>query len=288
MHSTVLPADVLYFHCENCGAELSVPISLHGVEGPCPTCGDTIKAPELYIPSSSSPESEGLLNLPPLDGRHEPPAPVTKTIPVPDWMNRQIAPPADPLSDPGQKAPLPVAVMRPMPTAAGLLPKQISSVELREFKARHTIPEFDSEPDDSWVDRHRSQQQRQMVRKKLDRAAHHFLDSAFFRAARVALLVITGGLCAGLTLYLKDRKWMLDLPWSQNAVEDVADTPLTPPAANPGPAPSSSTQAATSENPFLVEDASELEKNAGLPAMTPVPDPVSVPVGASPIVSGKN
>lgn len=186
--------------------------------------------------------------------------------------------------------------MRPLPAAGGLLPKQISSVELREFKARLSIPEFDSEPDDSWVDRHRTLQQRQMVRKKLDRAAHNFLDSTFFRVARVALLVVTGGLCAGLTLYLKDRKWMLDFPWSQNAQEDLADAPYSPTApqpasaklASPSNSPSTSTQASAPENPFLVEDASELEKSAPLPPMTPVPDPVSVPVGAAPIVTGKN
>lgn len=280
MQPTVLQSDVLYFHCENCGAELSVPISLHGVEGPCPTCGDRIKAPELYIPCGHGGAESGL-DLPPADGRHEPPPLNTKGVPVPEWMNRQQSA-AIPAPEPARRPALPVASMRPMSKGSDLLPKQLSGIESRDFQARLSIPGFESEADDSWVERHRAQQQRQMTRKKLDRAANTFLESTFFRVARVALLVVTGGLCAGLVLYLKDRKWMLNMPWNQAVEESLAETPAgftDAKTADPG---------AVAENPFLVEDSSELERAPAGAVLAPLPEPVSVPVSASPVVSGKD
>lgn len=281
MQSSVLPADVLYFHCENCGSELSVPISLHGVEGPCPTCGDRIKAPELYIPDSQDAAEAGLA-LPPADGRHEPPPLNTKGVPAPPWLNRQASAPLPVPAPPPDKGALPIATLRPVFKDGDLLPKHIPVNGNRDFQAKLTIPGFESEADDSWIDRHRAHHQRHLTRKKLDRAANALLESSFFRVARVAMLVITGGLCAGLVLYLKDRQWMLNMPWNEVVEESVAE----PPAGFIGektPEPA----AAAAENPFLVEDSSELERPASAPALTPVPDAVSVPVGAAPMETGK-
>ena len=42
------PGNLLRFACMNCGKELTAPLSAAGVEGPCPICGATIKAPEPF------------------------------------------------------------------------------------------------------------------------------------------------------------------------------------------------------------------------------------------------
>src|SRR6478736_533859 len=73
--------DVLYFVCGGCGSELSVPVALHGVTGPCPCCARTIRAPELYVPPAPM-----AVSLPPVDRRHES-WQNTESIPVPEWMN---------------------------------------------------------------------------------------------------------------------------------------------------------------------------------------------------------
>ena len=52
------PADaesLLRFACMNCGKELTAPVSAAGVEGPCPICGTTIKAPQAFPAGSGEP-----------------------------------------------------------------------------------------------------------------------------------------------------------------------------------------------------------------------------------------
>ena len=40
-----MSADVIQFHCSACQALLTVPSSMAGVSGPCPTCGQTVTSP---------------------------------------------------------------------------------------------------------------------------------------------------------------------------------------------------------------------------------------------------
>ena len=49
---TTLPP--LHFHCSHCGAGLSVPAELAGIEGPCPGCGAALKAPTASVPTPPS------------------------------------------------------------------------------------------------------------------------------------------------------------------------------------------------------------------------------------------
>ncbi len=46
-----MPEDVLHFSCQACRTKLTVPAKLAGVEGPCPKCGATIRAPQLDSPA---------------------------------------------------------------------------------------------------------------------------------------------------------------------------------------------------------------------------------------------
>src|SRR5688572_25903805 len=45
MTATSFSPEVLRFHCPSCGAQLTVPATLAGIEGPCPSCCRTIQAP---------------------------------------------------------------------------------------------------------------------------------------------------------------------------------------------------------------------------------------------------
>jgi hypothetical protein len=106
-----------------------------------------------------------------------------------------------------------------------------------------------------------------------------FFDAPFFRIFRVAMLVTTGGLCAGLVLYLKDRNWVLDLPWRPSPVETVVEVPLTGPAVTSRPA--------ELEKPFSEEDPSDLNGIFDPSTLAPLPEATAIPVGASPIAGGK-
>ena len=44
----------MHFHCSHCGAGLSVPVELAGIEGPCPGCGAVLKAPAAAVPTPPS------------------------------------------------------------------------------------------------------------------------------------------------------------------------------------------------------------------------------------------
>lgn len=61
--------DKLTFNCPACGVRLTVPSSLAGVEGPCPTCTAPIRAPlltDLPTRSLAAPELEPILSRPPI------------------------------------------------------------------------------------------------------------------------------------------------------------------------------------------------------------------------------
>lgn len=261
MQTTVRPADVLLFQCTHCRTELSVPLALQGVVGPCPCCAQPIQAP-MAVTS---------LFLPPLDGAHEA---NTLPVPAPHWMQQFPTPPL--------ASPAPEWSPPPSPRSEledRLLPRQLTDHESLGFRAKLSIPASDEPLDGSWRERHLDERRRTQSLKKLDRAADQFLDSRFWKVARTGILVATGGLCAGLAIYLQDRNWVLDLPWRPGPAESVVNVPAAPPPAR--------TRAMEPADPFIVEDPSELEAISRRPALLPVPEALSLPVSASPISSAK-
>ncbi|MEZ5302501.1 MAG: hypothetical protein R3F11_17980 [Verrucomicrobiales bacterium] len=44
--SAIADKNKIRFSCPHCGGQLDVPVYLAGVEGPCPLCSGTIRAPE--------------------------------------------------------------------------------------------------------------------------------------------------------------------------------------------------------------------------------------------------
>lgn len=282
MHPPARSEDVLYFSCGGCGTELSVPTALHGVEGPCPTCGVSLKAPSLYLPVNPLLPTAPAVHLPPLDRRHDA-WQNTESIPVPDWMNRGLE--ADVVA-PLNREPESDSSM------AGLRVTEPShrlrSREAAGFQAKLAIPEMEEPLDDSWQEKHRIQRERMSNARKIDRVAEQVLNSRGFQVARVSLLVATGGLCAGLVLFMKDRNWVLEMPWRPDRPAAMVETPRKPMPPSSQAAPIKPQRPEVDEsNPFLVEDSSDLEGQQ-VPLLTPLPDPVSVPVGATPVRDGKN
>lgn len=297
MPATERSDDVLYFVCGGCGSELSVPVALHGVTGPCPCCLQTIRAPELVVPPVA-------VSLPPVDRRHES-WQNTESIPVPEWMGygTEGAPVLVPsLGEKGDawREESAEETLPPLPgqdrqrlISVDHFPEGRSGAEAGGFQAKLTISSTGEPLDDSWRERHRGIRGRLARIKALDRLAERILSSRAFRMARVALLVSIGGLCAGLILFLKDRHWVLDLPWRPDRSDPLTGGALLPAT---GPAdgalavhpqdPPASAGPVESTNPFLAEDPSGLEL-IRLPE-APVPLPATLPGGAAPIASGKN
>lgn len=98
----------------------------------------------------------------------------------------------------------------------------------------------------------------------------------------MALLVSTGGLCAGLVIFLKDRQGVAGLPWqpapgSWMVELPARDVPLRSKAMAPG-------------DSFPWEDPSGLEPFAHRPALLPMaqPEARTVPLAVAPVISGKN
>ena len=74
------------------------------------------------------------------------------------------------------------------------------------FKARLAIRPQD-ELDTSWKERHRDQQKGRRRVRRAEKAAQNFLDSRTFRLARVALIMVCGGMLVWLTLHLRENNW---------------------------------------------------------------------------------
>lgn len=88
--------DVLHFHCQACQAKLTVPAKLAGIEGPCPKCGATIRAPEATPPTPAEPEYAPPPAQAPAPAPEEPPAPVAEapaTCRRPDSLPERRNPP---------------------------------------------------------------------------------------------------------------------------------------------------------------------------------------------------
>ena len=274
MQSSARPADVLFFRCGPCGTELSVPLALQGIEGPCPCCGQHIKAPA-YIP----PAAPRMVHLPPLDLRHETAAIPVKSSPSLTWENHPVGPDLSvnlKLPDPVPSPPEDSGELSPSPR---LLPRQLASHGAQSFQAKLAIVSPEEGPDGAGQERNAEAIRRKSATKKGTGRHVAFFDSPLFRIFRVALLVTTGGLFAGLVLYLKDRNWVLDLPWRPAPVETVVEVPLTGPAVTSRPA--------ELEKPFLGEDPSELNGIFDPSTLAPLPEATAIPVGASPIAGSK-
>ncbi len=264
--------EVLYFHCGACGTELSVPIAQQGIEGPCPCCGQLLQAPRQ--------EPAGWVFLPPLDRRHDPIAPLANTGWDGEETEEILSPDTMPLewSSGGRGRSRRGPVPEPEQAVSGWqLPSGLQGGSGKSFQARMAIPESEEPLDDSWQLRHLQQRRRISNFKKLDSAAARILDSTAFRVARVMILVLTGGLCAGLVLYLKDRKWSMEVPWKARQQQQKVDLIQMEPATVRGPAQDQ-------PNPFLTEDPSELEGGSGL--FGPSPQAVTFPPASTPIASG--
>lgn len=67
-----MPDDVLQFTCQACQTNLTVPLQLAGIEGPCPKCGAVIKAPEAAPAPEADPGCRPAGTLP--EKRNPPPA----------------------------------------------------------------------------------------------------------------------------------------------------------------------------------------------------------------------
>jgi hypothetical protein len=248
MLTSARTADVLFFHCDQCATELSVPVALQGIEGPCPCCGVRVQAPELSQPVSGLSMA---IPLPPMDRRQAPPE---FSAPVPQgWRDEEMDEMME--APEGRSSQL---------RRDEMMPRRLSGQDTRAFQAKNIIPTLSelgvNAANPSGIDRFSK--------------SPRVVDASFFRVARAAMIVITGGMCAGLGLYLKDRKWSLDLPWRPDRMEEVAVQPKAKPVAAP-------VAKVDPANPFVEEDPSELENVTRSPALTPLPEPVSVTVGAS-------
>lgn len=179
-------SDTLRFHCTACRAELTVPMRLAGVEGPCPSCSQTIQAP---IPEAVYDE---LLELPDVPWMTPPGSRLQK-----DFASRQFPPRAPSLAN-GSVFPPPV--------------------EEKNFKARLTIRLAEDPLDDSWKERHRDLRRKSRRVRKAEQAAHSFLESRAFRIARVALIILSAGMLVWLFTYMQSHQWRFP-----GMLPDVAD-----------------------------------------------------------------
>lgn len=174
---------LLRFHCPSCRAELTVPAHLAGVEGPCPSCYQTIRAP--------IPEAVNAL-------QSFPAGPVNVVAP-PEFNT-----PAMPTGSPAPVLPIPIP-QRP----AGIQADFPQLGQEKGFKARLAIPAADEPLDDTWKDRHREQTRQNRRARKVESVAHSFLESRGFALVRASMILISAGLLVWLLMYMKDHQWKL-------------------------------------------------------------------------------
>ena len=110
-------SQTITFTCPSCSAGLTVPANLAGVTGPCPTCGNSITAPQ----PQAEPEDELVpFDTPPPPAPAPPPeAPPSRSLRLPPHR-LHLPSPASPLDTPSLP-PLPVAEIPPqveLPPAA--------------------------------------------------------------------------------------------------------------------------------------------------------------------------
>lgn len=219
-------SNTLRFSCPACRAELAVPFSMAGVEGPCPSCFQAIRAPGL----ESLPVAAAWLPPPP-----QLPPPIA---PGPESIDNTVLPPVRSYSEPGASvavAPLfPPAreqALRPIPPLVNSRKEMLASVPAqpvdRGFRAKLAIPPADEPLDDTWKDRHRDQHRSTRRARRAERAADTFLNSRSFRLVRVGLILASGVMLTFLFNYLRNHQWRLP-GFGPSVAEKKAD-PVVPP-----------------------------------------------------------
>lgn len=208
--------NTLRFTCPACHAELAVPVQMAGIEGPCPSCYHTIRAPltmPVFLPPAvePAPVPEAVVTPP---AWHDSGLPI---LPPGDWTQAAQAPriakeesewqvdagPVFPPSRGPEVPPLPAPgrESRVIQPGAPLVAKESN------FKARLAIPPAGEPLDDSWKERHRDQQRSSRRARRVDQAAHRFLESRGFRVTRVALILLSGAMLAFLFHYMQNHQW---------------------------------------------------------------------------------
>jgi hypothetical protein len=245
--------NTLRFSCPSCRAELAVPVSLAGVEGPCPSCCQFIRAPSAEdLPTALvwAPEAAA--------------SPVRAAFPEP-------IPAAE--SSPSIFPPVREQALRPIPPAVRSREEMQGVVPLlppdRGFRARLAIPPAEEPLDDSWKDRHRDQHRSSRRVRRAERAAHSFLESRGFRVVRVSLILASGAMLAFLFHYLQNHQWRF--PGFGPAV--ASETP--DPASNGNVRP-----VADDANELMADDDAEIP-----PASSNIPAPTTN--GGRPVAGGQ-
>jgi hypothetical protein len=204
--------EILRFFCPSCRAELTVPVTLAGIEGPCPSCFEPIRAPvaeAIYLAGTETDDME--LELPPLPPSPRPPFPG-----FPNARLRAGCPPAEP-----RRSEFPDPAFGE-PTA-------------KNFKARLAIPAQDEPLDESWRGRVRDQRRSDHRARRVEKAAQGFLDSRGFKVARGVLILLSGAMLAWLFHYLRTHQWQL--PGMSHPLAEEAESrpaPKTTPALSAG------------------------------------------------------
>ena len=261
-------SNTLRFTCPFCHAELAVPFSLAGVEGPCPSCYGTIRAPGLEaIPAAYTwlpPRANSPQPPPPEPVAPAPPVrPVALTPPAPAYSQDNELLIADPDAEPAHTTFPPVREqpLRPIPPPVNSMQEMQASIPVqpldRAFRARIAIRPQDEPLDDSWKARHRDQRRSARRSRRVEKAAHSFLESRTFRLARLGLILSSGAMLAFLFHYLRTHQWRF--PGTSPAVAEKSIEPAT----RPGKAKAVRNDA----NELMADDDAEIP-----PASSTIPD----------------
>lgn len=197
-----------------------MPVALQGIEGPCPGCGQNISAPlcpvpvlpqRVYLPPldrthDSPQESTEAVALPaetgpvPLQARHRqagllPPS-SARTVLMPGEAEDEGAPALPPRWGPAAMS-VPV---RPLPTPPMTVPGEnpLGKPKPLASTTPATVQQAGFAGPSS---RHRN------------------------RIFRVVLLIMLGGMAAGVALYMKNREWGKDLPWKAEPARGPEEVP---------------------------------------------------------------
>lgn len=205
--------DLLRFHCPHCRAELTVPKTLAGIQGPCPSCFQTIQAPAASAPA---PAPAAVL----------PPRQVTPLVPIPAPVASRAV------------TPMPLSERAGMQAQAAAAPRAVLPPPRNEeeFRPKRAIPPMASPPDEGWKNKARTEARREARARRAERAAQRFLDSRVFRLGRLVALVAVGGVLAWLVPQAMNQAKKGGRP-SDSSAAPLASTPAPGPDVAPGDEP---------------------------------------------------
>jgi hypothetical protein len=209
------------------------------------------------------------LFLPPLDGRHE-----TAPVPLPKQLGLGHAN----FNLPEYVRTLPPAA--PTRSEDGLLPRRLADHESIGFRAKLTIPPLAQEAEGPpWMSPDGAVRNEAASWTSRPRGNQAYFNSKALKVTRMALLVSTGGLCAGLVIFLRDRQWAAGLPWQPAPASSMVELP-----ARGVPLRSKAMDPA---DLFILEDPSEIESFAHRPALPPMAqsETRTVPMAGGPVIS---